>query len=187
MVVVGWALIRAVLPFLVSSPVFPPYAVIMQSLATFGLNRQLRRLSLQQTRFPVSLASSNRFQFDKRRRLSTEELRDEDSDIDTNLAMSMELHDPMDIRLAELVDAPPRKFGKIPPGIKNARLAKMRFYEGKEKNIRGSPWKLNLVCQLAAGLPVDDALKQLTFCDKGKAPLAFNVSYIIFWGVINDI
>ena len=152
----------------------------MQSLAICGLTRQLGQLSLQKPRFSIALASLNVCKFDRQRQFSAEaELKDQHDDIDTNLAFT-ELDDPMDLRLAELVDAPPRKFGKIPPRIKNARLLKMKVYEGKEKNIRGSPWKLNLVCQLAAGLPVNDALKQLTFCDKGKAPLAFNVSDI-FW------
>lgn len=40
------------------------------------------------------------------------------------------------------------------PSVVRKRLEKMRTYSGKQKNIRGSPWKLNLVCQLAAGLPV---------------------------------
>ncbi len=40
------------------------------------------------------------------------------------------------------------------PSVVRKRLETMRTYSGKQNNIRGSPWKLNLVCQLAAGLPV---------------------------------
>lgn len=51
----------------------------------------------------------------------------------------------------------------------------MRTYEGAEKNIRHSPWRLNLVCQLAAGLTLDDAVTQLEFCKKSMAPLVQKV------------
>lgn len=68
-----------------------------------------------------------------------------------------------------------QKNPKLKPSIVNRRLKKMRTYEGKEKDIRHSPWRLNLVCQLAAGLPLQEALTQLEFCKKGKAPLVQKV------------
>ncbi len=40
------------------------------------------------------------------------------------------------------------------PSVIRKRIEKLKTYQGKQKNIRGSPWKLNLVCHLAAGLPV---------------------------------
>jgi hypothetical protein len=46
------------------------------------------------------------------------------------------------------------RYKGLRPSVVRKRLGKMRTYSGKQKNIRGSPWKLNLVCQLAAGLPV---------------------------------
>ena len=79
-----------------------------------------------------------------------------------------------DLRIANLVQ-PIKAYGKVQPKIANARLAKMRSVTGRETNIRGSPWKLNLVCKFVAGLTVPDALQQLMFCNKQKAPLAFNV------------
>jgi large subunit ribosomal protein L22 len=51
----------------------------------------------------------------------------------------------------------------------------MRTYEGGEKNIRHSPWRLNLICQLVAGLPLTEAMTQLEFCQKSKAPLVQKV------------
>ena len=82
--------------------------------------------------------------------------------------------DEYDLKLAELVQ-PIKAYGKVKPSIANARLAQMKMVQGKEANIRGSPWKLNVVCQFVAGLTVPEALKQLMFCNKQKAPLAFNV------------
>lgn len=61
------------------------------------------------------------------------------------------------------------------PAVVQKRLAKLRTYKGRQKSIRGSPWKLNLVCHLAAGLPVVEALNQLKFCVKAKAPLVSQV------------
>jgi hypothetical protein len=40
------------------------------------------------------------------------------------------------------------------PSVIRKRIEKLKTYHGKQNNIRGSPWKLNLVCHLAAGLPV---------------------------------
>lgn len=70
---------------------------------------------------------------------------------------------------------------KLKPHVVKKRLSKMKTYIGTEKNIRHSPWRLNLICQFAAGQTVNDALMQLQFCQKGFAPL---VSYFLF---IQDI
>lgn len=68
-----------------------------------------------------------------------------------------------------------RRHPKLKPYIVKRRLNRMRIYVGAEKNIRVSPWRLNLVCQLAAGLPLIEALKQLEFCTKKTAPLVQKV------------
>ncbi|GKY92978.1 hypothetical protein MPSEU_000266400 [Mayamaea pseudoterrestris] len=68
-----------------------------------------------------------------------------------------------------------QKNPKLKPSIVSRRLKKMKTYEGSEKNIRHSPWRLNLVCQFAAGLPLQEALTQLEFCKKEKAPLVQKV------------
>lgn len=68
-----------------------------------------------------------------------------------------------------------RQLPKLKPRIVARRLDRMRIYEGGEKNIRHSPWRMNLVCQFAAGLPLLEALKQLEFCRKSKAPLVSKV------------
>lgn len=64
---------------------------------------------------------------------------------------------------------------KIAPSVVRKRLEKLRTYVGKETNIRHSPWRLNLICQFAAGQTIPDALIQLKFCEKGKAPLVRKV------------
>lgn len=64
---------------------------------------------------------------------------------------------------------------KVKPFILKRRREKLRKYLGNERNIRHSPWRLNLVCQFAAGLTVPEALKQLMFCQKVKAPLVAKV------------
>ena len=68
-----------------------------------------------------------------------------------------------------------RRHPKLKPRIVKRRLNRMRTYEGKEKSIRHSPWRLNLVCQLAAGLPLPEALTQLEFCKKKMAPIVRKV------------
>lgn len=68
-----------------------------------------------------------------------------------------------------------QKNPKLKPSVVNRRLRRMRTYEGAEKNIRHSPWRLNLVCQFAAGLPLPEALTQLEFSKKGQAPLVQKV------------
>jgi len=69
----------------------------------------------------------------------------------------------------------PRKHPKLKPHIVKRRLRQMRTYVGQEKNIRHSPWKLNLVCQFVAGLPLQEALTQLEFTKKWAAPLVQRV------------
>lgn len=60
---------------------------------------------------------------------------------------------------------------KVKPFILKRRTKALKTYVGNERNIRHSPWRMNLVCQFAAGLTVPEALKQLMFCQKVKAPL----------------
>jgi len=60
---------------------------------------------------------------------------------------------------------------KVKPFILRRRREKLRTYVGNERDIRHSPWRMNLVTQFAAGLTVPEALKQLMFCQKAKAPL----------------
>jgi len=64
---------------------------------------------------------------------------------------------------------------KVKPFIIKRRTNQMRSFIGNEKNIRHSPWRMNLVCQFAAGLTVPEALKQLMFCQKRMAPLVAKV------------
>lgn len=64
---------------------------------------------------------------------------------------------------------------KVKPFILKRRREKMRTYRGNERDIRHSPWRMNLVCQFVAGLTVPEALKQLMFCQKVKAPLVAQV------------
>ncbi len=64
---------------------------------------------------------------------------------------------------------------KVKPFIVKRRMGQLRTYVGNERNIRHSPWRMNLVCQFAAGLTVPEALKQLMFCQKVKAPLLAKV------------
>ena len=65
---------------------------------------------------------------------------------------------------------PPPFCGKLKPRIVKRRLSRMRTYVGFQKKIRHSEWKANLVCQMVAGLTLDDALLQLAFCPKKFAP-----------------
>jgi large subunit ribosomal protein L22 len=68
-----------------------------------------------------------------------------------------------------------QKHPKLKPSIVRRRLNRMSIFEGSEKNIRHSPWRLNLVCQLVAGLPLQEAMTQLEFCKKSMAPLVQKV------------
>jgi large subunit ribosomal protein L22 len=65
--------------------------------------------------------------------------------------------------------------GKLKPYIVKRRLNRMRTYIGQEKNIRHSPWRMALVCRFAAGMPLQDAINQLEFCQKKMAPLVQKV------------
>jgi len=69
----------------------------------------------------------------------------------------------------------PKFYGKLKPHIVKRRLDRMRTYTGKKKDIRHSPFRMNLVCTLAAGLTLDDALLQLAFCPKKMAPVVAQV------------
>lgn len=64
---------------------------------------------------------------------------------------------------------------KVKPFIIKRRTTPLRTYIGNERGIRHSPWRMNLVCQFAAGLTVPEALKQLMFCQKRMAPLVAEV------------
>mmetsp|Transcript_3826 Transcript_3826/g.10046 ORF Transcript_3826/g.10046 Transcript_3826/m.10046 type:complete len:325 (+) Transcript_3826:36-1010(+) len=68
-----------------------------------------------------------------------------------------------------------RKLPKLKPGVVRKRLDDCRIYEGREKSIRHSPWKLNRICQLAAGLTLEEALTQLKFCELKNADLVAKV------------
>jgi len=64
---------------------------------------------------------------------------------------------------------------KLKPNMIKRRIIKLRTYQGKEKEIRHSPWRLQLICRHVAGLPVQEALTQLEFLNKVKAPLVQKV------------
>jgi hypothetical protein len=68
-----------------------------------------------------------------------------------------------------------RKLPKLKPSVVRRRLDNCRTYVGKERSIRQSPWKLNRICQLAAGLTLEEALTQLKFCDLKNADLVAKV------------
>eukprot|EP00339_Tiarina_fusa_P011028 CAMPEP_0117016340 /NCGR_PEP_ID=MMETSP0472-20121206/12894_1 /TAXON_ID=693140 ORGANISM="Tiarina fusus, Strain LIS" /NCGR_SAMPLE_ID=MMETSP0472 /ASSEMBLY_ACC=CAM_ASM_000603 /LENGTH=242 /DNA_ID=CAMNT_0004720359 /DNA_START=138 /DNA_END=866 /DNA_ORIENTATION=+ len=68
-----------------------------------------------------------------------------------------------------------RHLPKLKPGLVRRRLANCKTYVGREKAIRQSPWKLNRVCQLAAGLTLEEALTQLRFCDIKNSDLVAKV------------
>ena len=64
-----------------------------------------------------------------------------------------------------------RKLPPLKPHIVKRRLGRMRTYVDAKKSIRHSPWRLNLICQMISGLTVPQAIQQLSFCDKSRAPL----------------
>jgi Ribosomal protein L22p/L17e len=64
---------------------------------------------------------------------------------------------------------------KLKPGVVARRVNACRTYVGRETAIRQSPWKLNRICQLAAGLTLEEALTQLKFCDLKNADLVGKV------------
>lgn len=63
----------------------------------------------------------------------------------------------------------------VKPFIFKRRRNQLKTFIGKEKDIRHSPWRMNLVCQFAAGQTVPEALKQLMFCQKKHAPTVAKV------------
>jgi len=60
---------------------------------------------------------------------------------------------------------------KLKPRFKTKRISALKTATGSTKNIRHSPWRLNLICQFVAGQTIPDALLQLNYCEKVKAPL----------------
>mmetsp|Transcript_53760 Transcript_53760/g.80219 ORF Transcript_53760/g.80219 Transcript_53760/m.80219 type:complete len:344 (-) Transcript_53760:166-1197(-) len=64
---------------------------------------------------------------------------------------------------------------KVKPGKVQARLEKMRCFYGRERQIRHSPFRMQLICQMVQGLALDEALQQLQFLTKIKAPLLSKV------------
>ena len=61
---------------------------------------------------------------------------------------------------------------RIPPHVLTRRRNLLTRVVGKEKNIRHSPWRMNLVCQFIAGMTVPEALIQLDYCEKKRgAPI----------------
>jgi len=60
---------------------------------------------------------------------------------------------------------------KLPPHLVKRRIKHLRIMPGAAKQIRHSPWRLNLICQFVAGQTVNDALRELPFVNKVKAPL----------------
>lgn len=64
---------------------------------------------------------------------------------------------------------------KVKPFIFKRRRVQLKTYIGNMKDIRHSPWRMNLVCQFAAGQTVPEALKQLMFCQKKLAPTVAKV------------
>eukprot|EP00560_Eucampia_antarctica_P010155 CAMPEP_0197829142 /NCGR_PEP_ID=MMETSP1437-20131217/5600_1 /TAXON_ID=49252 ORGANISM="Eucampia antarctica, Strain CCMP1452" /NCGR_SAMPLE_ID=MMETSP1437 /ASSEMBLY_ACC=CAM_ASM_001096 /LENGTH=251 /DNA_ID=CAMNT_0043430659 /DNA_START=39 /DNA_END=794 /DNA_ORIENTATION=- len=72
--------------------------------------------------------------------------------------------------LSPMMEITERK--RIPPHVVARRVSRLRSVSGKEKNIRHSPWRMNLVCQFISGLTVPEALVQLEFCEKKRgAPI----------------
>jgi large subunit ribosomal protein L22 len=67
----------------------------------------------------------------------------------------------------------PRHTPKLKPSIVKERVSKLKTVSLNQKNIRHSPWRMNLVCQFAARetSTVEHALQQLSFVQKVKAPL----------------
>mmetsp|Transcript_13137 Transcript_13137/g.28516 ORF Transcript_13137/g.28516 Transcript_13137/m.28516 type:complete len:291 (+) Transcript_13137:128-1000(+) len=76
-------------------------------------------------------------------------------------------------------EIPPAFLRRLPrkpaPSVVRKRVAKLRTYVGTEKDIRHSPWRLNLICQFAAGQTVPEALTQLQYVRKSRAPLVRKV------------
>ena len=63
-----------------------------------------------------------------------------------------------------------KKLPKLQPSIVKRRLNRCKTVVERERDIRTSPWRLNLICQMIAGMTVKDAFLQLKFCEKRFAP-----------------
>ncbi|GMI13611.1 hypothetical protein TrVE_jg2321 [Triparma verrucosa] len=61
-----------------------------------------------------------------------------------------------------------------PSGLTSPKFVP-KTVQGRQKDIRVSPWKLNLICAQIRTLRVSDARLQLKFSSKRKAPLVSNV------------
>lgn len=68
-------------------------------------------------------------------------------------------------------DVIPPRYRKIKPRIVKRRMTGLKTYIGREKNIRHSPWRMNLICRFVAGMTIPEAENQLRFVRKIKAPL----------------
>jgi ribosomal protein L22 len=59
---------------------------------------------------------------------------------------------------------------KLKPHIVQRRMKTLRTYEGGHQQFRHSPWRLNLVCQLAARCAtLEESMAQVEFCGKQKS------------------
>ena len=133
---------------------------------------------------PLSFSSIGKFSSSDATTTTTESKKDESTDTD---ALSEEIQQQVlsptsptvvtDSESGEkfgiLLDT--RKLPKLKPSVVRRRLANCRIYEGRERSIRQSPWKLNRICQLSAGLTLEEALTQLKFCDLKNADLVAKV------------
>jgi len=55
------------------------------------------------------------------------------------------------------------------------RINGMKTFVGIERSIRHSTWRMNLLCRFVRGMTVPEALNQLKFTRKGKAPLLHKI------------
>ncbi|KAL3806425.1 hypothetical protein ACHAXA_009623 [Cyclostephanos tholiformis] len=99
----------------------------------------------------------------------------EASGLDYGATSTLEAVPPQDKAVDFAAFAHANRHLKVKPFIIKRRIKKLRTYIGAEKGVRHSPWRMNLVCQFAAGLTVPEALKQLMFCQKRMAPLVAKV------------
>lgn len=67
-----------------------------------------------------------------------------------------------------------RRF-KLKPRIIRKRLEKMKNYIGKERDIKYSPQRLNIICQLVRDMTVPQAIEQLAYQKKEKSPLVSEI------------
>jgi large subunit ribosomal protein L22 len=90
------------------------------------------------------------------------------------LPENMIIQDPLGRRyLVSDLCKPPRK--KVKPSIIRKRIEVLKTYEGSQKNIRHSPWRLQLICRHVSGMTLEEALLQLKFLNKRFAPLVHKV------------